>query len=313
MKKKDAEAAAEAMGKKTVLQINEKKFSNHDFKNFLVLQYPDISASTENPSPAPSQQLISRLFDSFVEHKTVLYIADQYDIPIGETELQEYIGKLNVSRDSIDMASVLEAIKVQKYLYSKVYDPITVSEMEIRAYYNQHLEEFRKKPEVLLYQILLKDKETALRVRGILDNNPQKFAELAKEESISMEAAQGGRMGYFEEGTLPKDMEQVVFSLSPHTISPVVESAYGFHIFKITNKKRGRLLYLEKVKPEIKRKLLSEKLRIAYRDFLAKAAQDVAITIKYKDLYFDYQKIGGDTRDENKETINTDSFNNSSD
>jgi parvulin-like peptidyl-prolyl isomerase len=314
VEKKDAKAAAaEAIGKKTVLQINEKKFSNNDFKHFLELQYPDISTSVGNPSPTPSEHLISRLFDSFVQHKTVLYIADQYDIPIDETELQEYIGKLNVSKDSIDMASVIDAIKVRKYLYATVYNPIVVSEMEIRAYYNKHLDEFRKKPEVLLYQILLKDKETALRVRGILDNNPRKFEELAKKESISMEAKQGGRMGFFEEGTLPKDMEQVVFSLSPHTISPVVESAYGFHIFKITNKKRGRLLYLEKVKPEIKRILMSEKLRNAYLDFLARAGQDLAVTIKYNDLYFDYQNIEGDKRDENKETINTDSLNNSSD
>ena len=314
VEKKDAKAAAaEAIGKKTVLQINEKKFSNNDFKHFLELQYPDISTSKGNPSPTPSEHLISRLFDSFVQHKTVLYIADQYDIPIAEIELQEYIGKLNVSKDSIDMASIIDAIKVRKYLYATVYDPIAVSEMEIRAYYNKHVEEFRKKPEVLLYQILLKDKETALRVRGILDNNPRKFDELAKKESISMEAKQGGRMGYFEEGTLPKDMEQVVFSLSPHTISPVVESAYGFHIFKITNKKRGRLLYLEKVKPEIKQILMSEKLRNAYQDFLARAAQDLAVTIKYNDLYFDYQNIEGDKKDENKETINTDSLNNSSD
>jgi peptidyl-prolyl cis-trans isomerase C len=314
VEKKDAKvSAAEAIEKKTVLQINEKKFSNHDFKHFLELQYPDISTSRGNPSPKPGDHLISRLFDSFVQHRIVLYIADQYDIPIDKTELQEYIGKLNVPKDSIDMASIIDAIKVRKYLYAKVYDPIKVSEMEIRSYYNKHLNEFRKKPEVLLYQILLKDKETALRVRGILDNNPRKFEELAKKESISMEAKKGGRMGYFEEGTLPKDMEQVVFSLSLHTISPVVESAYGFHIFKITNKKRGRLLYMDKVKPEIKQKLMSEKLRSAYRDFLAKAAQDLAITIKYNDLYFDYQNIKGDKRDENKKTINTDSPNNSSD
>jgi hypothetical protein len=58
---------------------------------------------------------------------------------------------------------------------------------------------------------------------------------------------------------------------------------------------------------------MSEKLRNAYQDFLARAARDLAVTIKYNDLYFDYQNIKGDKRDENKETINTDSLNNSSD
>ena len=92
----------------------------------------------------------------------------------------------------------------------------------------------------------------------------------------------------------------------------MVESSYGFHIFKITEKKKGRLLYLDKVKPEIKQILMSEKLRDAYQDFLVSAARELTITIKYNDLYFDYQKIEGDTKDENKETINSDSSNNSS-
>lgn len=292
----------DVIGKKIVLRIGEKKFSNNDFKQFLGHHYPDISEPTGNPGEGPDNKIISRLFDSFVQHRTVLYIANQHDVTVGLEEVDQYIGKLNVPdnpRGNIDKASVIDAIKVQKFLYARIYDPIKVTENELRNYYNKHLDEFRKKPEVLLYQILLKDKESALKVRGILDNNPSKFEEYAKKESTSMEAQKGGLMGYFEEGTLPKDMEQVVFSLQPHIISPVVESAYGFHIFKITQKKKGRLLYLEKVKSEIRKKLLSEKIRIAYRQFLEKAVQDLAVTIKYESLYFEYQKIKGDKRDEN--------------
>ena len=300
-----AETATRAIEKKIVLQINEGKFSNHDFKQFLLIQYPDISASTEHSSP-PSSSLISRLFDSFVEHKIVLYIANQHDIPIDKAELDDYLGKLGAPADKIDNAAVIEAIKVQKFLYSQVYEPVEVSDKEIRDYYNAHLEDFRKKAEVLLYQILVKEKETAVKIRGILESDPQKFEEIARKESISMEASQGGRMGYFEEGTLPRDMEQVVFSLKVNTISPVVESAYGFHIFKITSKKQGRLLYLDKVGPEIKEKLLSEKLRDAYQDFLATAKQNLSITIKKDALYFKYQTIKGDKGDENKETSNPD-------
>jgi parvulin-like peptidyl-prolyl isomerase len=124
-----------------------------------------------------------------------------------------------------------------------------------------------------------------------------------------MEASKGGYMGYFEKGTLPKDMEDVVFSLQPYTISPVVESPYGFHIFKVTKKKRGRLLFQKTVKSEIKNKLLSEKLRQAYRKFLDQAKQTVKINVNHDQLYFDYQpvdkpNIGGEG-DENKKTINT--------
>jgi hypothetical protein len=307
-----AEKAAEnaslrEIEKKTILEINERKFSNHDFQQFLLIQYPDISASKGNTSP-PSNHLISRLFDSFVQHKIVLYIANQHDIPIDKAELDSYLDKLGAPAEKIDKASVIDAIKVQKFLYSQVYEPVSVSDQEIRTYYNAHLEDFRKKAEVLLYQILVNKKETAVRIRGILDNNPQQFEELARKESISMEAPKGGRMGYFEEGTLPRDMEQVVFSLKTNTISPVVESSYGFHIFKITSKKQGRLLYLEKVEPEIRQKLLSEKLRDAYQNFLATARQDLSIAIKKDALYFKYQTIKGDKGDENKKTVNSDNL-----
>jgi hypothetical protein len=300
-----AGTAAQNIEKKTVLQINERKFSNYDFKQFLLLQYPDISAATENAS-TPSNALISRLFDAFVEHKIVLYIANQHDIPIDKAELDDYLGKLGAPMDKIDKTAVIDAIKVQKFLYSQVYEPVNVSDQEIRAYYNAHVDDFRKKAEVLLYQILVKKKETAVRIRGILDNDPQQFEEIARKESISMEASKGGEMGYFEEGTLPKDMEQVVFSLRAKTISPVVESSYGFHIFKIASKKPGRLLYLDKVEPEIRQKLLSEKLRDAYQDFLVTAKQNLSVTIKNDALYFQYQTIKGDKGDENKKTINSD-------
>jgi hypothetical protein len=299
------DSTARKIEKKTILEINGRKFTNYDFKQFLLLQYPDISASTGKNSP-PNGRLISRLFDSFIEHRIVLYIANQHDIPIDKAELEQYLQKLGAPAEKIDKASVIDAIRVQKFLYSQVYQPVEVSDQEIRSYYNSHLEDFRKKAEVLLYQILVSKKETAVRIRGILDNDPQQFEALARKESISIEAPKGGRMGYFEEGTLPRDMEQVVFSLKPNTISPVIESSYGFHIFKITSKKQGRLLYLDKVEPEIRQKLLSEKLRDAYRDFLATARQNLSVTIRKDALYFKYQTIKGDKGDENKKTVNSD-------
>ena len=305
--------AEDTFGKNVVLEINEKKFTNDDFKLFLRIHYPDISTPKKEESSNPGDRIISRLFDAFVEHKTILYIANQYDIPIESEELDEYIRKLNVPDNTIDKASVIEAIQVQKFLYSKVYEPIEVTESEIRDYYNANNEEFRKKTEVLLYQILTKDKETALRIRGMLDNNPQRFEEIAQKDSISIEASKGGLMGYFEEGTLPKDMEQVVFSLQPNIISPVVESSYGFHIFKITQKKKGRLLFLDKVRDEIKQKLEAQKLRDAYRDFLVEASHNLAIKINHGELYFKYQNIEGDNGDETKKTTDSGDISDSSD
>ena len=111
-----------------------------------------------------------------------------------------------------------------------------------------------------------------------------------------MEASKGGLMGYFEKGQLPKDMENVVFSLRTNTISQVVKSHYGYHIFKVGKKKKRRLLYYKIVKPEIKKKLMSQKLRLAYQSFLKKTTQNLNIKINQNNLTFTYQKssIKGD-------------------
>lgn len=302
----DEKAGAEAAApyeNRIILQINDKQISNKDFKRFLQVQYPGLA---EDPDQELSPRLMSRVFDSFVDHRIILYFAAKAQIPMHQMDFDEYLSNLKIPRESIDEAAHADAVKVQKFLYYNVYNHIEVPDKEVNEYYRENLDEFRKKPEILLYQILVEDRETALKIRGELKNSPQKFEEMAKKQSISMEASKGGLMGYFEKGTLPKDMEDVVFSLPVNTISPVVESSYGFHIFKITEKKRERLLYLKKVKSEIKNKLLSNKLREAYREFLNQAKESLKININYKELYFQYQPVNnntgtiGDIRDENK-------------
>ncbi len=66
-------------------------------------------------------------------------------------------------------------------------------------------------------------------------------------------------MGLFELGDLPKEMENVVFSLRPYVISPVTESEFGFHIFRVTQKMNKRVMYISKARPIIKNKILSDK------------------------------------------------------
>jgi parvulin-like peptidyl-prolyl isomerase len=288
-----------------IMQIDDQKLTNQNFKDFIKAEYAGIAEGTPNP------RLLSRIFDTYKERKIVAYLATQANVPVDQLEINKYMAKIDSSdSDSpIDKTSVIESIKVQKYLFLKIYQNIEVTKPEITKYYNQHINDYRKKSEVLLHQILVKERETALRIRGELKNYPRRFAEIAKKESISVEAKSGGLMGYFEEGTLPKDMEKVVFSLNLNSISPVVESAYGFHIFKITKRKKSRLLYLKRVEKEIKNKLMSEKLRGAYLQFLAQSKQQLNININHSALYFAYNvpesekaQSEGDT---NNETINS--------
>jgi parvulin-like peptidyl-prolyl isomerase len=105
-------------------------------------------------------------------------------------------------------------------------------------------------------------------------------------------------MGHFEMGTLPKEMEDVVFSLRINEISPPFESPYGYHIFKVTSRKKKRMLFYSAVKEDIKKNLLAEKLRTAYQDFLEQLKSEYKIRIFYHNLFFSYRSHQGDQTNE---------------
>jgi len=290
-----------------VLKIGNNSFSNDDFKNFIQVHYSGILEKKENV------KLLSRCFDVFVERKILSILANREKISVSTEEYMAFLNNSQLKPTEVDNSVIVESIRVNKYLSSKVYAKIDVTRNDIRGYYNSHRDEFTRKNEVELYQILLKDKEKALNISSILKNYPQRFEELARTESKSKEASNNGFLGNFEKGILPKEMEDVVFSLNVNEISPVVESPYGFHIFKVTKRKRnGRLLFLKNVEHEIKDKLLSEKLNKAYMDHLSAIQKDLRIEILSENLYFKYKKIEKEANDEARESISTNSISDSS-
>ena len=87
-------------------------------------------------------------------------------------------------------------------------------------------------------QIVVRDRDL---VAGILKRLKagEDFDKVAREVSIGPEAARGGDLGFFERGMMPEAIDRVVFSLPVGKISGVVQSPYGFHIFKVLDRQEG--------------------------------------------------------------------------
>jgi parvulin-like peptidyl-prolyl isomerase len=286
--KKTIEVAgqATAMEDKVIMVIGSISLTNRELKNFIKLQYADIFEQQNN------DKLLSRLLDVFSEQQILLFKAEQINIKVSESEAAEYLKEIQTRRRDlvVDAPSINNVLKVQKYLLANVYKDVAVSDIEVAQFYESHLTDFRRTEEIQLFQIMAKDREKLLKIRQELQNQPSRFEEFARRESISPEAANGGAMGFFEKGMLPKEMEDVVFSLRVNEISPIVESPYGFHLFKITRKRKARMLLLTAVKDEIKNKMLSARLADAYQEFLTRLKTEVPVQINYGNLYFSYIK-----------------------
>jgi parvulin-like peptidyl-prolyl isomerase len=284
--KKETVDQAAVVENKIIITIGPISLTNSEFKNFIKLHYADVLEQKGN------DKLLSRLFDVFCEQQVVLFKAEQADIQVSESEAAAYLEEIQAKRQDlvVEATTAQQALKVQKYLLAKVYKDIAVSDIEVAQFYESHLSDFRKTEEIQLFQIMAKEREKLLQIRQELLKQPSRFEEIARRESISPDAANGGAMGLFEKGILPQEMEGVVFSLKVNEISPIVESPYGFHLFKITRKRKARMLLLAAVKDEIKNKMLSARLADAYEGFLAGLKTEVPLQINYGNLYFSYIK-----------------------
>jgi parvulin-like peptidyl-prolyl isomerase len=295
-----AKAAAEqaaALDKKVILTIGSVSLTNLDLKNFIRLQYTDIFDKQN------SDKLLSRLFDLFCEQQVILFKANQEGVEVSDEEVNSYLDDIRSHRNdqAIDPGTARNVLRVQKFLLAGAYKDIDVSDAEIAKYYEEHLKEFQKTEEIELYQIMASDRDKLLAIRSELQSQPSRFEEIARKESIAPEAASGGAMGFFEKGMLPKEMEDVVFSLKVNEISPIVESPYGFHLFKVTRKRESRMQLLSSVKDEIRSRLLSAKLNAAYGEFLNGLKAEIPVRVHLSELYFPYINSESGVKDNEEE------------
>lgn len=93
--------------------------------------------------------------------------------------------------------------------------------------------------------------------------NGKDFEALAKEHSADPgSGAKGGDLGVFGRGRMVKPFEDAAFALQPGQLSDVVESQFGYHIIKLTERNPGGVKPYEEVREtlyqEITQRMLNE-------------------------------------------------------
>lgn len=160
-----------------------------------------------------------------------------------------------------------EGLLMEKVVRQAVYTKVTVTDAEIDDYYQEHRDEFDRPAQVRARQIVVASKEEGLRVLGRLRQG-EPFAEVAKQDSLSPDAEEGGDLGFFARGDMPPEFDAIVFTLPVGRLSELVQSEYGFHIFQVEERREALRLPLSAVRDEVRDRLLAEKEERAYQQWL---------------------------------------------
>lgn len=147
----------------------------------------------------------------------------------------------------------------------------TVSDEAVKGYFDEHQSEYDQEEERRASHILISvladasetEKQTARekaeQVLEQVEQNPERFAEIAKQYSDDPGSAmRGGDLGFFGRGMMVKSFEDRIFSMQLDEVSDLVETDFGYHVIRLTGIKEGKQAVFEDVRAQIEEKLRLE-------------------------------------------------------
>lgn len=178
------------------------------------------------------------------------------------------------------------------YVDKILTERISITDEEIKDYYNTHLEEFLIPAKVRLFEIVLPTQEKAENVRRRLALG-ESFELIAMNESISASRDKAGDLGWIDVRKLEPEISNLVSKMSPGDIlASIIRTEAGYHIIKLAGKTESRMLTLEEAAPGIKEMLISFKKKGEVEKLMTELKKKGRIKV-YKGKIEKLKKRGG--------------------
>lgn len=179
----------------------------------------------------------------------------------------------------------------EKMLKRKYGDALLVTEDEIRESYETSKEtRYAHPPLVRASHILIgaradetdeakaSARQKAEEVLVLAKAEGADFAALAKEYSTGPSNVVGGDVGFFtERGAMVPEFSDVSFAMAVGEISDVVETQFGYHVIKVTDKKEAGVAPLEEVREHVEAGLASVKRNRLSTEYVEELKQSASI------------------------------------
>jgi len=205
-------------------------------------------------------------------------------------KFQEWI-RVNTGMSYEDFRSdVRDRMLTQRVIGSEVSSKINIPRTDIEKYYNEHKSEFVRKERIFLREILVnnatkdeaglaaaekKAKDLVARAR-----KGEKFPELARDNSDSATAAEGGAIPPMEKGDLRADIEKMVWDQPKNFVSDPIKMDNGFLIVRVDEHHKEGQAALEEVENEIRDRLYSPIFEPRIREYLTELRRNAFLEIR---------------------------------
>ncbi|MGZ3773753.1 MAG: peptidylprolyl isomerase [Pseudobdellovibrionaceae bacterium] len=258
---------------KPVEKVNERVLTSQQFANQLARHLRNFDALAAKDASNIHRVKENILKDFLVKSLTLDWARSQ-NISISEAELDKEVDKLRANypddlsfrralvQENLSFSEWREELRfslVEKEVFKKLGEKIkNPTDDEIKHYYEDHKDRFKRKERIYIRQIVVDDASKADAIK--VDLKTKDFSELAKKYSTTPEGKIGGVVGWIEKGTV--DYFDPLFSVG--STLQTIKSPFGFHLIRVEKKIGATTLPIEEVKIQITKALKAQREQAEY-------------------------------------------------
>jgi peptidyl-prolyl cis-trans isomerase C len=276
-----------------VARINGETIGRAEFERAI----HTIEGRAGGPVPAERRDEVFRgVLDQMVSVKLLAQESAAQKIVVADTDVQARLDQIQkqfpneqaftqalagqqITLDKLK-TDIRSDLAVNKLLEQAVGGKIpAVTDADAKTFYDQNLDKFKQQEAVRASHILIRvapdaDETAKKKARAEAEDVLKQikaggdFAALAREHSQDGSAAQGGDLDFFTRGQMVPAFEQAAFALKPGEVSGIVETQFGLHIIKVTDRRPERTVPFTEVSGQIKDYLSQQKREEATKAYI---------------------------------------------
>jgi peptidyl-prolyl cis-trans isomerase C len=286
-KKEKAAVTNTGASKDKVAVVNGTVITRSDYDTEMSRFERQMAMSGQAQNPAEMSEMKGRVLDGLVDRELLKQDAKKLGISVDDNDVSQQVAILKqkfgtekeftdtlvrMNMSEADLKSQLrQDLAIKKLIDQQIASKVTITPEEMKAFYDSHPEFFKAPERVRASHILIKvepnasdaDKAKAReRIVAIQERlkKGEDFAAIAKESSECPSGANGGDLDYFQRGQMVGPFEDAAFALKPGTTSDIVETQFGYHLIKATDKKDASTVSYDDIKAKIEDYIKQQKV-----------------------------------------------------
>jgi parvulin-like peptidyl-prolyl isomerase len=245
-----------------------------------------VAQRLETDPDASRAELVDQELVRLVEEELVLARASELGVQVSDGDLAQRLRTIHAGAaaevDPDYREQVRRQMKIDRAGLLVLAERAQASDADIAHAFEEQRERFAQPERVRVRQIVVEDPAAARRLLARLAEGAD-FATLAAENSLAPEAPEGGLLPPYARGEMP-DAFDAAFGLAPGALSDIVESPYGFHVFRLEERIAAREATLEAARETLRAEIESQRLDEARRDWIEELRRSAQIEVNHSVL-----------------------------